>query len=208
MTAIIFDYGNVLCLPQQRSDLDAMAVVLGVEPEAFDAIYWRYRLPYDRSDLDRESYWKQVARDAEREISSAQLDSLVTLDNQSWTHPDLVMTQWAESLRSDGMRTAILSNMPLPLREYLANCPWLPKVDHSTYSCDVRMTKPDPRIYQYCLEGLGVEAKEAVFLDDREENVMAARSLGIRSILFTGYAQAAAELLQNTKRDGNSPSLR
>jgi putative hydrolase of the HAD superfamily len=194
MTAIIFDYGNVLCLPQRRSDLDAMAEVLSLDAVEFDPIYWRYRLPYDRSDLDREFYWKQVARDANREISESQIESLVSLDNQSWTHPDLVMTRWAESVRASGVRTAILSNMPLPLRECLDCCPWLPAVDHSTYSCDVRMTKPDPRIYRHCLEGLGVEAEEAVFLDDREENVEAARGLGIHAILFTSYEHAVAEV--------------
>src|ERR1700682_3802957 len=195
MPAIIFDYGNVLCLPQRRSDLDAMAAVLSLDAAEFDPIYWRYRLPYDRSDLDRESYWKQVARDANREVSESQIESLVALDNQSWTHPDLVMTRWAESLRAAGVRTAILSNMPLPLREYLdCCCPWLPAVDHSTYSCDVRMTKPDPRIYRYCLEGLGIQAGEAVFLDDREENVEAARGMGIHAILFRSYEQALGEL--------------
>jgi putative hydrolase of the HAD superfamily len=195
MPAIIFDYGNVLCLPQRRSDLDAMAAVLGLDMDQFDRIYWRHRLPYDRSDLDRESYWNLVAREANREVSESQIDSLVALDNQSWTHPDLVMTRWAQSVRAAGVRTAILSNMPLPLREYLDDCcPWMPAVDHATYSCDVRMTKPDPRIYRHCLEGLGVEAEEAVFLDDREENVEAARGMGIHAILFTSYEQAVAEL--------------
>ena len=193
--AIIFDYGNVLCLPQRRSDLDAMAAVLGVAADEFDPIYWRYRLPYDRSDMHRESYWKQVAEDANREVSESQINRLVELDNQSWTHPDLVMTRWAEAVRAAGTRTAILSNMPLPLREYLSCCcPWLPAVDHSTYSCDVRMTKPDPRIYRHCLEGLGVEPSEAVFLDDRGENIEAARRIGIHGILFTSYEQAVAEL--------------
>ena len=178
MPAVIFDYGNLLCLPQRRSDLDAMAAVLSVDAAEFDPIYWRYRLPYDQSDLGRESYWKLVAREANREVSESQIDSLVALDNQSWAHPDLVMTRWAESVRAGRVRTAILSNMPLPLREYLdCCCPWLPAVDHSTYSRDVRMTKPDPRIYRHCLEGLGVEAGEAVFLDDREENVEAARGV-------------------------------
>jgi putative hydrolase of the HAD superfamily len=182
-------------MPQRRSDLDAMAAVLSLDADEFDRTYWRYRLPYDRSDLDRESYWKLVSRDANRELSESQIDTLVALDNQSWAHPDLVMTRWAESVRAAGTRTAILSNMPLPLREYLdSRCPWMPAVDHSTYSCDVRMTKPDPRIYRHCLEGLGVKAEETVFLDDREENVEAARGLGIHAILFTSYEQAVAEV--------------
>jgi putative hydrolase of the HAD superfamily len=172
-----------------------MAAVLSLDAVEYDPIYWRHRLPYDRSDLDRDSYWKLVAREANRDVSESQIDSLVALDNQSWAHPDLVMTRWAESVRAAGTRTAILSNMPLPLREYLdCCCPWMPAVDHSTYSCDVRMTKPDPRIYRHCLEGLGVEAGEAVFLDDREENVEAAREVGIHAILFTSYHQAVGEV--------------
>jgi FMN phosphatase YigB (HAD superfamily) len=63
-----------------------------------------------------------------------------------------------------------------------------------TFSAEVRIIKPDPAIYEHTLRGLGVPAAEALFLDDREINVEAARSLGIRSIQFQSTAQLKKEL--------------
>ena len=91
------------------------------------------------------------------------------------------------SLRERGIKTAVLSNMPRDLREFLASPEsWLPEFDHLTFSCDVRSSKPGAAIYEHCLEGLGVAAREAVFLDDREPNVTAARNLGMHALIFDG----------------------
>ena len=49
------------------------------------------------------------------------------------------------------------------------------------------MIKPEPGIYRYAIEGLGVEPGEALFLDDRLENVEGARALGLHSEIFTTW---------------------
>lgn len=54
--------------------------------------------------------------------------------------------------------------------------------------------KPDKRIYQILLRELGVKAKNCVFVDDLEENVEAARKLGIKGIHFTSYGALVQEL--------------
>jgi len=52
--------------------------------------------------------------------------------------------------------------------------------------------KPDPGIYRLMLERFSLRPGETVFVDDVEENVEAARDLGIHALLFTG-AQALRE---------------
>ena len=193
-TAIIFDYGNVLCTPQLAADIDAMASVLRLPAARFSELAWRFRLAYDAADLDAVRYWNTVAEAASRSLTPAEIDRLVALDNASWTHPNPAMLDWARRLREAGIRTAILSNMPSPVREYLDGCAWLPEFDHRTFSCDVRRTKPNREIYQHCLAGLGVEPSEALFLDDRDENIRAAQELGIHALLFTTLEQAAADM--------------
>ena len=49
-------------------------------------------------------------------------------------------------------------------------------------------------MYEHALRGLGVAAVDALFLDDREENVEGARRLGMHGLLFHSPAQAQAEL--------------
>jgi putative hydrolase of the HAD superfamily len=194
-TAIIFDYGNVLCGPQPQSELQGMARILDMPEDAFLPIYWRYRLPYDEARMDANSYWNQVASDCERTVNAEQIRALTQHDVQSWSQPSPVMVEWARQLRQAGLRTAVLSNMPMDLRVYLTDVAgWLPEFDHMTFSCDVRMVKPKPEIYEHCLQGLGVAASEALFLDDRPENIEAARQLGIHAIEFTTPAAAMAAM--------------
>src|SRR5438876_11872877 len=116
--AIIFDYGNVLCEPQPPEDVAAMAAELEQTIEEFGPIYWRDRAAYDRADMDAGEYWARVAG---RHLASDQIAKLTDLDNKSWTHPHPGTIQWVETMRRHGLRTALLSNLPAPLRDALEN---------------------------------------------------------------------------------------
>ena len=66
--------------------------------------------------------------------------------------------------------------------------------DGGVFSCYVQLIKPDPEIYRTLLEKYGLQAEECLFIDDREDNVVAARELGMQAIRFENYAQAREEL--------------
>jgi putative hydrolase of the HAD superfamily len=46
------------------------------------------------------------------------------------------------------------------------------------------LRKPSPEIYRRTIERLGVDAGDITFVDDRPRNLEAARTLGIRTVLF------------------------
>ena len=46
-------------------------------------------------------------------------------------------------------------------------------------SSDYLMLKPDEKIYRNFLEEYGLKADECLFVDDREENVIGAQSVGM-----------------------------
>lgn len=52
-------------------------------------------------------------------------------------------------------------------------------------SASVGMVKPNKDIFQFTLEKLALSPNEVIFIDDRESNVKAAESYGIKSLLFT-----------------------
>ena len=56
------------------------------------------------------------------------------------------------------------------------------------------MKKPDPRIYKVTLDRYAVTASNAVFIDDKLENVNAAIQLGIHGIHFTTAAKLKKDL--------------
>lgn len=56
--------------------------------------------------------------------------------------------------------------------------------DEQFYSCELGLAKPDPRYFtEICLR-LGVDPATVVFVDDREDNVEAARSVGLHAEVF------------------------
>lgn len=190
--AIIFDYGNVLCEPQPEEDVETLAAILRIPRDSMLERYWKDRGPYDRADLDAAGYWTRVAG---RPLAAEEINAAVDLDNKSWTHPRPRTLRWVNEARRNGLRTALLSNLPVPLRDALENnCPWLPDFDVRTYSCSLRAVKPDRTIYDDCVRALGVQPGEAVFLDDRLENIRGAGALGIHGVWFESADSAAKQL--------------
>lgn len=58
------------------------------------------------------------------------------------------------------------------------------------------LRKPDPRIYQYACEQMGVEPRQVVYLDDLGINLKPARALGMTTIKVTDPRAALDELEQ------------
>jgi len=63
-------------------------------------------------------------------------------------------------------------------------------------SGDVQLIKPDPRIFEALLARIGRSAGECVFIDDSEENIATAASLGFETIRFESPDQLRRALQQ------------
>ncbi len=61
-------------------------------------------------------------------------------------------------------------------------------------SQDAGYLKPSPKIFQLMLKRLDVQPHEAIFIDDRQENVDGGEAAGIPSILYENNAQPKTEL--------------
>jgi glucose-1-phosphatase len=75
-----------------------------------------------------------------------------------------------------------------------AHYPALAHGHHAYLSHELGLTKPDPASFQRVLELEGCRAEDAIFIDDRAENVEAAVALGIDGILFKGATGFRAAL--------------
>ncbi|HLI33448.1 MAG TPA: HAD family phosphatase [Terriglobia bacterium] len=196
--AVIFDYGNVLCIPQQPSDVEKMAAICRMPVPRFAELYWRFRLAYDRAELNGDAYWGSVMREEGRTLSPDEVAQLIQLDGASWARPNPATLRGVERLRAAGVPLAILSNMPPEIKGYiLEHCGWLSAFQYLVFSCDVALVKPDPAIYEECLKKLKLAPHEVLFLDDRPENVQAAAKLGIYSAVFDTAENAFAWMSQH-----------
>ncbi|NXD12628.1 ACD10 dehydrogenase, partial [Nothocercus nigrocapillus] len=105
-----------------------------------------------------------------------------------------IMAEAVQCIRAEGLKTAVLSNnfcllneenfLPLDRKQF----------DVIVETCREGMFKPDPRIYKLCLERLGVQPHESIFLDDISQNLKAAAQLGIKTVKVVDTAVALREL--------------
>lgn len=92
-------------------------------------------------------------------------------------------------------KTALLTNASRETIDLLTkDVPLYTTFHEVIVSSDVRLVKPDPKIYQFALGRLGVKPEETVFIDDASRYVLAAKELGIKTILYNNFGQMKAEL--------------
>jgi putative hydrolase of the HAD superfamily len=183
--AVVFDIGGVLEVPTNTNLDGRWEQRRGLRSGEF---FKRLR----QSGLGMDANLGQIS---EAEFAQA-LDRLYGLDQP--TTEDLLgdlwdwyvgalnteMADYFQRLRPR-YRTAILSNAAAGgRREEDRRYGFAAMADVLVYSYEVGIEKPDRRIYQLTCERLGVDPGEVVFLDDVEVNVIAARQLGMRAVLF------------------------
>lgn len=102
-----------------------------------------------------------------------------------------------DELGAAGVPRYALSNFATSTFERIVDDPRfdvLHRLDGWLLSGEVGVIKPEPEIYAIACERFGVDPAEAVFIDDRADNVAAARRFGLRSIQFTDSERLRAEL--------------
>ncbi len=191
---LILDYGEVLSLKPTEADIERMARIFGISAGQFNKLYNRYRREYDRGDLDPERYWFSFADEPGLGLSADQIPQLRAWDVDMWSNANSLMTDWLRVVHLSGVRTALLSNMPGDMIARVRKFPWIQHFDCTVFSYEERLAKPEPAIYQRCLEKLGTAPDQTLFVDDRELNVQAARKLGIEAIRFESAVQLRVQL--------------
>jgi putative hydrolase of the HAD superfamily len=193
--AVIFDYGMVLSQPQEPSALNNLLTITGLDRDTFDSHYWTHRHAYDMGMLNGPGYWKQFACDTSIELTATDIERLIENDVLMWCTINEPMLAWAKALGDSGLRIGILSNMGEDTLSYMRQeFSWLGDFHHHTWSCELGIAKPDPAIYTYTCEKLDVAPGEALFLDDKAENIRAAEAVGLIGIQFRDIEQLQRDL--------------
>jgi putative hydrolase of the HAD superfamily len=191
---LILDYGEVLCHRPAPEKIARLTEALKLDPETFTARYEKDRGRYDRGDVSFGDYWSAVSSGSV-ELDYDLFDQLRRWDVEMWTDVDPDMTEWLGRVQASGLKTAVLSNMHVDMAAYARRTfGWLQRLDSVTLSCEVRLIKPERAIYERCLGGLALRPEQALFIDDREENVLAAREAGLRALRFESVERLRSDL--------------
>ncbi|XP_029333658.1 acyl-CoA dehydrogenase family member 10 [Mus caroli] len=198
--AVIFDMGGVL-VPSPGTVAEGWEaqnhVPSGTIMKAFirggDSGPW---IRFIKGEITTEHFLEEFGRlcseIAKTSVPVSSYFSLMTSEQVTKQFP--VMTQAISQIRAKGLQTAVLTNnfhlssgesfLPLDRKQF----------DVVVESCLEGICKPDPRIFQLCLQRLSLQPSDAIFLDDLGSNLKVAASLGIHTIKVDRPETAVKEL--------------
>ncbi|WP_165970559.1 HAD family phosphatase [Actinomadura sp. 6K520] len=194
MDWVIFDYAGVISRPPPDDAGARPAEALGVEPADFWPAYWKNRRPYDLGAVDAGEFWRDVGERLSRPVDDALVERLVDLDLGCWLDINADTMEIIEALAARDVPLALLSNAVVEMARLIDGRSWAGHFRRRLFSADLHLTKPSPEIYHRTCELLRTRPGDVLFVDDRQENVDAARAVGIESLLFTDAARLRAEL--------------
>ncbi|MBI1857463.1 HAD family phosphatase [Candidatus Saccharibacteria bacterium] len=101
-------------------------------------------------------------------------------------------------------KVAILSNANTGTLDRKFTPEQLAIFDAVVVSAEVGMIKPDPKIYEYTANKLGLKPRECVFIDDIKVYCEAARMVGMKAIFYNDFKQFQRELIKILTPDSNN----
>ncbi|MGP9537601.1 HAD family hydrolase [Brachybacterium sp. AOP43-C2-M15] len=191
---VVFDFGGVLSAG--HDPVPDIHELLGGDAEALAQALWGERAAYDRGALDPAQYWSAVARAVGVEqLSADEITELQKADDRYFLRLDPRSRALLHDLARNQVRLALLSNASEAFGESVRRTDWFEAFTLAVISGEERTVKPDREIYDVLLDVLAHETggvsipSSLIFFDDREENVAAARALGIDAHLWPRNGQ-------------------
>ncbi len=190
---VVLDVGNVLVEWAPLAALKGLGIDDAAAEEILDATV-------------RTPQWSEFDRGVlpDEEILGGMIEKVPQYEHEIrlfWDHmSDAIWTfsyseDWIKSLKANGYHVYILSNYGKDTynktREAL-RCTEL--ADGRIFSYEVGQIKPEPEIYQTLFTRFDLVPEECVFIDDRADNIEAAREQGMHGIVFHSIEQAKQEL--------------
>ncbi len=181
--SLLFDFGRVISAPKPAELFHTYEHDLGLHSGTinrimFDSPLWEQALV---GELQMEEYWRAIG--AELNLDSPEsIEAFRTryYSDEKINHEVVSLIKTLEGR----CRMGIVSNHPPGLQEWLAE--WQLPALFETVVCsgEVGVAKPDEEIFRIALERLGLDPADLLFIDDTEEHVLAARSLGMNGHHF------------------------
>ena len=182
--AIIFDFFGVI-----SSEVSPFWFAERYEHEKALELKEKYMSLSDRGDVSENETFESLSRLSGESAADIRAD----FTRRAVINQDTV--ELIKLLKSN-YKIVLLSNaMGTWLRGILEKNSLPELFDEIIISSEVRLIKPEPEIFNLALSRIGVQADEAIFLDDNKANADGASAIGLHGIVFTDAENAKIELL-------------
>lgn len=199
--AVVFDIGGVLLQLDYReafrelfegADAETHAAMtrLGADP-TYDA--------FERGLVDEETYRRTLAARLGKELAPERFRALW---NGIVGEPYSGIPELLVQLKQHCAVFALSNSNDTHIRSVRARFPWLGALDQLFSSHELGLRKPEPAIYEEVLRRIAIPAKRVLFFDDREENLVGAASVGMRTVLVR---ESPNDILRGLLQHGLGP---
>ena len=187
MKAVIFDLGKVLIdFDRDRTFAGLADVCTGVTRAELEAIVDEIHPEMAVGDLSAAEFHAALC---ERAGAVADFETFLTGYAAGIARNEAALAYALELQARPGVTVGIISNTNEAHVMHLDRLvPELNEFELVMMSNEIGMEKPDPDVYALALELLGITADDALYVDDRPENVEGARAAGMAGIVHTGWA--------------------
>jgi len=190
--AVVFDWGNVIGFSDRSVVVNFMCESFHFSESEFESanLEKRKAMKAGKSDTD---FWLEFANRKGIHLPKDWVQQYTTTLKES-VGADPTMYVLIEELKESGIRIGMLSNIDDRYTKLIRDFGFYEPFDPCLLSCEMGLEKPDPKAYELLLKALNLPPKEIVFIDDKVENVEAAKAMGIDAILYTSEPQLRDEL--------------
>ena len=190
--AIIWDVGQVLYITDDKDLYETLSKKTGIPYEKIREVYFSEM--NDLIDVGKVTEEEFAAYAMEVLEISAQKYAEYEQAREDSLYLDEKMMERIKELRKR-YKIGLLSNFTPDLRHKIEHV-WKnsDQFDEIVISCEVGLLKPGAEIFELILHRLGVQADEAVFVDDRALNIEGAQKVGIHTVLFENREQGLQAL--------------
>lgn len=191
MQFVLFDMGGVF-FQKDEQEWNAVLRQCDVTPEALHRIrasdlYQTYK----RGDMTESDFLESVRDLFPEDWAHTPRHLFMSLCLARQLNKSLVAA--LDQLRRD-YRVGVLSNSDSFLELRLKQFGIYDRFEFVINSYRIRMKKPDPAIFRYALDKIGLPADEILFIDDKPANIAAAESLGMHGHVFVSTADLTTAL--------------
>ncbi|MCR5627148.1 MAG: HAD family phosphatase [Lachnospiraceae bacterium] len=187
---IIFDIGGVLTDYDWRA---FMTELFNNDKDTVDIMCDTMFMHGIWDELDR-GVWSEekllsefikIRPDYEKEIRLFYEESPKALTMSEYTR------DWIKEIKAAGANVLYLSNYSEHvIKGNYSALEFLDLVDGGVFSCYVNLIKPDREIFQCICDKYSLDKSKCLFIDDKNDNIIAAKEFGMNAVRFENYEQA------------------
>lgn len=193
---VFFDFGQVLghFIPcdltkvyvKDENDIELIAEVV------FDRLYW--------DALDEGKITDEQVMEAVYKRLPERLHELAHKVYCNWIYnmPEVEgMEEIVIGVKNKGINICVLSNISKLFVDHYTEISILRHFDRFIFSSAVGLVKPNKDIFEYALKKQGFKPEETLFIDDNQNNILGAKSVGINGYVFDGDVKKLREYLKS-----------